>query len=86
LGGGFEKKNSASFAENGEHMDKTFLIENYDLNFRHKNESQSKGKENLYGVGFFTISNNQAHIRRWHTWPAQEKTTSCTRVYVWDQG
>jgi hypothetical protein len=43
-------------------------------------------EEHVYSIGFYTISYIQAHIRSWHTSPAQEETTSCTRVYVMDRG
>jgi len=36
----------------------------------------------MYCVGFYTIPYIWAHIRSWHTWPAQNEATSCTRFYI----
>ena len=67
-----------------QHTLKDSLLENYELSFRLKSESQSIGKDHVYCIGFYTISYIREHIRSWHTWPAQKETTSCTRVNVQD--
>jgi hypothetical protein len=56
LGRVLEKESSASCAENRKDSQKNFLIENYELNFWHKNESQSTGEEHVYCIGFYAIS------------------------------
>jgi hypothetical protein len=58
LGRGLEKESSASYAENGKHIYKNSLVENYELKLRRKNESQSTGEEHVYHIQDST----QSHV------------------------
>ncbi len=55
LGGGLEKESSASYAENEKHTWMTFLIEDYELNFRQANKISTDGSGNVYHIWFYAI-------------------------------